>query len=68
MMNKIYAMTSNFSQVILPIAVFGGFGLAALAFVENLSFRNRLCEKVSFFYKLLSKVTRKFQVSSYVLF
>jgi len=33
-------------DVILPIAVFGGFGLAALAFVENLSFRNRLCEKL----------------------
>jgi len=33
-------------DVILPIAVFGGFGLAALAFVENLNYRNRLCEKL----------------------
>jgi len=33
-------------DVILPIAVFAGLGLGALAFVENLNFRNNLCEKL----------------------
>ena len=51
MKNKIYAMTSNFSQVILPIVVFGGLGLGALAFVDSINYRTNLCNKVSFYKK-----------------
>ena len=50
-MDKIYAMTSNFSQVILPIIVFGGLGLGALAFVDSINYRTNLCNKVSFYEK-----------------
>jgi hypothetical protein len=48
-MNKIFAMTSNFSQVILPIVVFGGLGLGAIAWIDSLNFRRDLCDKVSFY-------------------
>ena len=53
MKNKIYAMTSNFSQVILPIVVFGGLGLGAIAWIDNLNHRTNLCNKVSFYSKFL---------------
>jgi len=33
-------------DVILPIVVFGGLGLGALAYIESLNFRNRLCNKL----------------------
>ena len=49
MMNKIFAMTSNFSQVILPIVVFGGLGLGAIAFVDSINYRTTLFNKVSFY-------------------
>jgi len=32
--------------VILPIVVFGGLGLGALAYIESLNFRNQLCNKL----------------------
>jgi hypothetical protein len=38
----------NFLQIILPIVVFGGLGLGALAFVDSINYRTRLCNKVSF--------------------
>jgi len=33
-------------DVILPIVVFGGLGLGALAYIETLNSRNQLCNKV----------------------
>jgi len=33
-------------DVILPIVVFGGLGLGALAYIESLNFRNQLCNKL----------------------
>jgi len=33
-------------DVILPIVVFGGLGLGAIAYIESLNFRNRLCNKL----------------------
>ena len=38
-----------FLQVILPIVVFGGLGLGALAFVDSINYRVNLCNKVSFY-------------------
>ena len=52
--NKIYAMTSNFSQVILPIVTFGGLGLGLLAFVDSINYRTNLCNKVSFYTNILT--------------
>ena len=34
-------------QVILPIVVFGGLGLGALAYIDSLNRQNNLCNKVS---------------------
>jgi len=33
-------------DVILPIVVFGGLGLGALAFVDSINYRTRLCNKL----------------------
>jgi len=33
-------------DVILPIVVFGGLGLGALAYIETLNSRNQLCNKI----------------------
>ena len=37
----------NLLQTILPIAVFGGLGLGALAWVDSINRYNNLCNKVS---------------------
>ena len=63
MKNKIYAMTSNFSQVILPIVVFGGLGLGALAFVDSLNYRANLCRKVSFYTNCYPKLLENFKLA-----